>query len=119
MRLSTFDNPACSSLALNPSCRPGGKVAMLGHPPADDVDANTVTNALLMGTLHCTIPVTAGLCLRVVACEHGSAESPHSLERSEVRTSQDMKERKRVRATHWHWLETCCHLCSPRPPISP
>ena len=84
----------------------------------DDADANIVTNALLIGTLHHAVPVTAGLCLRVAACERGS-ESPHSLERSEVGMSQDMKEHKRARAAHWHWLETCCHLRLPCPNISP
>jgi len=39
---------------------------MLRHPPADDTNADIVTNVLLMGTLHRAIPIALGLCLRAV-----------------------------------------------------
>jgi len=59
---------------LSPLVQAQPKVAVVKPPPPnDDVDANVVINAFLMGVLHRAVPMTVVLCLRVAACV------PHTL----------------------------------------
>jgi hypothetical protein len=61
-------------MGLDPLAQAQPKIAVLGRPSLDDVDAaDIVINAFSMGTLHRAVPMTVGLCLGVAACV------PHTL----------------------------------------
>jgi len=79
-------------MGLDPLVQAQPKVAVLGHPPPDDADADIVINAFSMGVLHRAVPMTVGLCLGV------AAQVPHTLAWDSVRDPRrDMSELLRIR----------------------
>ncbi|KAI9509826.1 PrpF protein [Russula earlei] len=78
-------------MGLDPLTQAQPKVAVLGPPSPDDVDADVVINAFSMGVLHRAVPMTVGLCLGVAACV------PRTLASDAVRGRRDAGELLRIR----------------------
>jgi hypothetical protein len=55
-------------MGLDPLAQAQPKVAVLKPASRDNNNDDIVINAFSMGVLHCTVPMTVGLCLSVAAC---------------------------------------------------